>query len=457
MDEPPPFGLPRSSVVGVDRHGAEGDGQSNACDLNSSESRSHGPASAAATPLQAAGPDWSLRARAQRFRAASRAVEVPLVDRLRFWLYYIGLAHGGTPVYSPTRDACYAEGFLRRGYDKQLERINRRLASEPWRFGPIPVPVFRADEVSPIDQDFLTRLRIPYVLRGAARGLPLMDWSLDYLERGWGHCTGPINAALDRPDPIQTRPTKAHHYYDFRLGTLGEVAESIRRGGPARFVVAEDVMHADGGSLLRDLDLAHWERISGWERNRGHWLRSRLAVGKVFSAQLLVQPERAYSLWHTEGGDNFFVLARGRKRWTLTDPIYSPAMRPRVKRSTNYTGSNIDVRESDEIQRRRGFGGYLGIPRVQADLRPGDMLRVPAFWWHTVETLPGDYTLAASLRIEPGPSLVAPGLLAMRLMDPQAHAMMRAYRRFGRISDALIGQPRRSRSQAVDGTARGTD
>jgi hypothetical protein len=37
----------------------------------------------------------------------------------------------------------------------------------------------------------------------------------------------------------------------------------------------------------------------------------------------------------------------------------------------------------------------------------------------------------------------------MRLFDKQTHAMMRAYQEEGRISDALIGQPRKSRSSTA--------
>ncbi|MDF1798501.1 MAG: cupin-like domain-containing protein [Planctomycetota bacterium] len=391
-----------------------------------------------------------VRRIAEDFDRASRAVRIPRFDRLRYWLRFIALAHRGTQTFSATHDAVYEDGRLLRGYTRALERINRRLEALPPQAEPVQIPVFLASELGPADLALLTRMRIPFVLRGAARHLPAMGWTLEQLEAGWGECVGPINQARDEPSPDLDRPTKAHHYYDFRMGTLAEVAESIRTGGKARFVVAEDIMHVDGGRLREDLDLEHWEAISGWDKNQHHWLRSRLYLGKLFSAQLLVQPEHAYSLWHTEAGDNYFVLTRGRKRWTLAHPTYSAAMRPRVKKTTNYTGSNIDLRESDEVLERRGFRGYLSIPKVQAEIEAGDMLRIPSFWWHTVETLPGSYTLASSLRVESGFSLVAPGLLAMRLLDKQTHAMMRSYEQEGRISDALIGQPRKSRSVAAD-------
>jgi hypothetical protein len=89
-----------------------------------------------------------------------------------------------------------------------------------------------------------------------------------------GTCEVPINEAADRPAEDISRPTKAHHYYDFRTGTLAEVVDSIRKGGNMRLTTAEDVMHHDNGRLRGDLDIPYWERVTGWEQNQHHWLRS---------------------------------------------------------------------------------------------------------------------------------------------------------------------------------------
>lgn len=385
--------------------------------------------------------------RASEFRRASTAVRVPYRQRLLYWIYYIALAHRGTPVYSATRDAQYADGFYRRRYDRTCEKINRRLERAGPRSGFLEIPSFGHGELEPAEVQRLLRLNVPFVIRDGARDLPAADWSLEYLERVAGSCQVPINDAPDRPEEDRSRPTKAHRYYRFHTGTLSQVVASIRSGGNMRIGVAEDVMHHDGGRLRRDLDIPYWERMSGWEQNQHHWFRSRLFVGKVASAQLILQPPGAFTLWHAEPGDNFFVLVRGEKTWTLAHPYYTAAMRPRVKPTTNYSGSNIDVREPDEVQRQRGFAGYLGVPRARVDLRAGDVLRVPNHWWHTAETHPDHYAIAASIRSEPHPNLVGPGYVALRMLDRQYHAMVKAFQEHGRITDRHIGYPRRSRSE----------
>lgn len=395
-----------------------------------------------------------IRHLARSFRRASTAVRIPYRLRLMYWCYYVALARRGVMVHSATRDAEYQDGRWKRGFDSYNAKINRHLQGAGTASTPVDVPSFAHGELELADLRLLMRLNIPFVIRNGAQALPMRNWSLDYLEQVAGSCAVPINEAPDRPSDDRGRPTKADRYYRFRTGTLAEVVASIRTGGKARVSTAEDVMHHANGRLRQDLDIPWWERISGWADNQHHWLRSRLFVGKIVGAQLLVQPENAFTLWHAEPGDNFFVLAKGTKTWTLAHPYYTAAMQPRVKTTTNYHGSNIDIRESHDTLRQRGFAGYLAIPKVRVVLQGGDVLRVPNYWWHTVVTHPGDYTLAVSIRSNSPPNLTGAGYVMLRLLDRQYHAMAAAFATEGRIRDGHIGYPRQSRGTADESPPR---
>ena len=387
---------------------------------------------------------------AARFNRASKAVRIPYRHRLMYWISYIRLARRGVMVHSATRDAQYEDGTHKRRYDKYCEKINERLCRAPAPPGPVEMPSFEHGELEIEGLQLLMRLNVPFVIRNGAQALPVKNWSLDYIEEVAGTCKVPINEAGDSPASDLSRPTKAHHYYEFRTGTVAEVVASIRNGGNMRISTAEDVMHHDNGRLRKDLDLPYWEQVSGWVRNRHHWWRSRLLVGKVVGAQLMMQPPNAFTLWHAEPGDNFFVLAKGEKTWTLAHPYYSAAMHPRVKRTTNYHGSNIDVRESDDVQIQRGFAGYLNVPKLRLTMQSGDVLRVPNNWWHTVVTHPGHYTLAATIRANGMLNMLGPGYALLRWIDPQYLAIAKSFAKDDRIYDTHIGYPRRPREAAEE-------
>ena len=391
-----------------------------------------------------------IRTLAARFNRASTGVRIPLRDRVAYWFYYIALAHRGQMVPSPTHDAQYADGVFKRGYDRYCARINGRLAQVQAPGNAVQIPSFRHGELGLEELRLLMRLNIPFVIKGGAKALPMNEWTLDYLEATVGDCKVPINEAGDRPSEDRSRPTKSSQYYDFRTGTLAEVVASIRAGGKLRITTAEDVMHHDGARLRRDLNIPYFEQITDWVRNQHHWLRSRLFAGKVVGAQMIMQPENAFTIWHAEPGDNFFVLVKGVKKWTMAHPYYTAALQPRVKTTTNYHGSNIDVREPADVQRQRGFGGYQGVPKFSLEMQPGDVLRVPNHWWHTVETRPGHYTLAATIRATCMPNLISPGYLLLRLLDRKYHAMLKAFASAGRITDEHIGYPRKSRSASPE-------
>jgi ribosomal protein L16 Arg81 hydroxylase len=106
-----------------------------------------------------------------------------------------------------------------------------------------------------------------------------------------------------------------------------------------------------------------------------------------------------------------------------------------VKRNTTYHGSNIDFRESSEVQRSRGFNGYTRIPKLQCVMEPGDILRMPNYWWHTVETLSDGYAIGATLRAPCMPNLTSVGHLLMRLLDKDYYELVQRFARGGRLTD----------------------
>lgn len=368
-------------------------------------------------------------------------------DNFFYWFYYIVLAHYGKLVFSSSKDAVYEKSFAKFGYDKFCEKINKKLiAHEKPEKG--NVPVFRLEELTPDVSDFLMRAQIPFVIRNGAQGLGVLDWDLDLLNDIAGDCDVPINEANNQPSTDYTKPSKAGLYYNFRRGKLSEVIKIIKKGkAMASVSAAENVLYHADSRLRDDIGITRWEDISGWNRLLAWGIKKKLWIGKIVTAQMLVQPGGAFTLWHMESGDNFFVLSKGCKTWELVHPKYTAAMRPRVKTNTNYIGSNIDFRESDEIQAKRGFNGYVNVPKLSVDLEPGDVLRVPNYWWHTASTENNHHAIAATVRGVSNINLIAPGCMVLSYLDPQSKSLIKSLQTKGRIYDHHIGHPRKSRTK----------
>jgi len=83
------------------------------------------------------------------------------------------------------------------------------------------------------------------------------------------------------------------------------------------------------------------------------------------------------TFWHCEYGNNWFVQVAGRKRWYLLSPRYSAYMKP-GRKGKPVIRSPIDIIKYEK---------YLPIQYV--DLRAGDMLYNPEWWWHRIENYDG--------------------------------------------------------------------
>ncbi len=367
------------------------------------------------------------------------SVKIPFSMRFMYWSYYVLLAHKGTLIESSEKDAQYQDGRLKRGYDKYHQKIVDHLNQNyPRQETFIDIPTFNADEISDEEVQLLMDLRIPFVLKGGANKLKMMDWDLDFFSENFGDCPLPINTAPDKPNDDTKKSNRATNYYDFKLGTVGELVKSIKEGGNLRSIAVEDVMHQQDGRLIEDLDIPMMERKSGWIKNQFSRIKSKLMVGKIASKQLFLQPKYAYTIWHCEPGDNFFLLQSGKKQWTMAHPYHTAAFNPRVKSNTTYHGCSIDVREDQATQDSRDNEAYTRVPKLQFNAQPGDILRLPNYWWHTVETFSDDYSIAVTLRAACVPNLVSGGYLAMRLLDKDYHEMVKRIKNGGRVTDKDI-------------------
>ncbi|MBL7715051.1 MAG: cupin-like domain-containing protein [Bdellovibrionales bacterium] len=152
-------------------------------------------------------------------------------------------------------------------------------------------------------------------------------------------------------------------------------------------------------------------------------IAKKLTQGLLFSGvgQIFVGRKKTGTWWHCAGGINFFLMLEGQKKWGFIDPQYSPLVFPLTAGAgTNsiyyisatgmdskiYDGyyeklSAIDRKALDEGQKvqvsEKMLKLFRSVERTETVLNPGDVLLIPAWWWHDVENIT-DTTVAVATR-----------------------------------------------------------
>ena len=119
----------------------------------------------------------------------------------------------------------------------------------------------------------------------------------------------------------------------------------------------------------------------------------------------------------------------------MSHPYHTAAFNPRVKTNTTYHGCSIDVREDEATQDKRGNQAYTRVPKLQVTVEPGDIIRLPNFWWHTVETEAEQYSIAVTLRAACLPNRVSVGYHMMRMFDEDYYELVERFQNGGRLTD----------------------
>ena len=93
----------------------------------------------------------------------------------------------------------------------------------------------------------------------------------------------------------------------------------------------------------------------------------------------------AFTDLHYDSYDNFYVAVSGTRRWTLACPNASRWLIDSA--AGKLKSGSVCVPHQDSFPQGSPAQIY---PFAYVDLQPGDMLYVPACWWHLVESKPGD-------------------------------------------------------------------
>ncbi len=145
-----------------------------------------------------------------------------------------------------------------------------------------------------------------------------------------------------------------------RSGELGEMATAPRLGEQMRRDLSEGIDRGLLGALGRAAGL-------------GPWVRTVLFVGTHAA-------NGAVTRLHFDQVDNLFLQLSGRKTFRIFDPAQATHLDPYPLHHPLDRSARAELRAPGRSPRLSGAVG------AEVTLGPGDLLYLPAYWWHEVVT-----------------------------------------------------------------------
>ena len=98
--------------------------------------------------------------------------------------------------------------------------------------------------------------------------------------------------------------------------------------------------------------------------------------------------------FHAAVMENIFLQVQGERNWTLVDPRYTMRMRP-MHGARYIQGARLYDEGWTTLKRPTHWNS---IPKMTVTTRPGDILFIPAWWWHEIRIEDDSFSLGISNR-----------------------------------------------------------
>ncbi len=243
------------------------------------------------------------------------------------------------------------------GFERWLQERLMRY-SRPYGVAPVlPVPRVHFSDLTPrlFQKIYSNR---PVVIQGALAGSAAVDgWSFDSFRKRFADTVVPVASQAVEGKPVE----------DMKVS---ELIESVRQStGKPRYLMASSSLFEAHPELLRELDVLRLQKLFG---------------KTVIRAEMFLGTEKNGSPYHCASSGNVFCNVHGRKDWLLVAPQHSMWMYPQIGRNGLAVYVNSPVLSDREEEVDAKYPLYRYVPKLAAQLVPGDILYVPPWWWHEV-------------------------------------------------------------------------
>lgn len=237
----------------------------------------------------------------------------------------------------------------------------------------------------------------PVILRGLDVGPCVARWADDaYLTRATQGVQLPVHVANT---PLMNMQPRNYSFRTVGMAELLAAGKASSEGSSEGAAAAAEYMYlrsvgADARKSVADIAETFPELA------RDITVPAFVPEAAAFSSVLRVSSP-GLQLWpHFDVADNFLVHVRGRKRVTLWAPAHAGALgiaaAPDASSAPFTRLPSAAESDADSALPAR-YLQSAHARRIEGVLEPGDVLFLPAFWLHHVETLPGDVGVSVNV------------------------------------------------------------
>ncbi|XP_064457998.1 hypoxia-inducible factor 1-alpha inhibitor-like [Ornithodoros turicata] len=291
------------------------------------------------------------------------------------------------------------------------------------------VPLERVPRISSTDEEAEKRIRnmTPVILTDTNLVTSALKWDLDYLVDNLGEEDFTVFVSDKRIFKYYDEgKVKEHKLEGFDPPAkreemkIWEFAKKLKSNDGKKYYLQQSLNDAVGKNIVKDFLCFNWE----WATKQ----QSQNSWGPLTSNLLLIASEGNITPAHYDEQQNLFGQLVGQKRFLLFAPEQFECLYPHPVWHPHDRQSQVDFDHPD-LERFPNFKKLCGY---EAIINPGDVLYVPMYWWHQVESsMQGSYTVSVNFWYKSGPveKVVYP------LMGHQKMAIMRNVEKM--ITEAL--------------------
>lgn len=252
---------------------------------------------------------------------------------------------------------------LRREISQQIaQKITAKRKSEGLDGGK-SIQVERRSDLSEKEFKKYVKKGIPVIFEGAALEWPCTKkWNLDYLEEQFGEESFLVVTRKGLVTDKEDYNKDFSREYSEKL-SIKDFVQEVRNGGK-KYMRFSPIMESHE-SLIEDFD-------TGWLRKMRQCLFGA-------SYQTFIGASGNKTPIHAGMTAFFYIMADGDKHWTMYPTSYYPVLSLEAD-GFGYHYSKVDINNPD----LKKYPGMDQLNRWECNLKKGDVLFIPAWYWHEV-------------------------------------------------------------------------